>query len=111
MASTAGVTRRTRPGHTKTAEMQDWGKSRRPGRERSRPPPRDPRADSDPPATIEETPLQPVARGPSSRPKVDPVSRMAALEVEIERLGQERAHDADQIGEMLVRIASAERSR
>jgi hypothetical protein len=50
-------------------------------------------------------------RGPSSRPKVDPVSRIAVLEAEIERMGQERAHDADQIGEMLVRIAGAERAR
>ncbi len=91
--------------------MQDGGKSRRPGPERSRPPPRDPRADSDPPATTEETPLRALGRPPSSRPRGDAVAKIVALEAEIERLVADRAHDADQIGEMLVRIAGAERAR
>lgn len=92
--------------------MQDWGKPRRPGRDRSRPPPRDPRADSDPPASSEEVPLQAFPRIPSSRPRgSDPPARVTALEAEVARLLGERAHDADQLGEMLVRIAAAERAR
>jgi hypothetical protein len=91
--------------------MQDWGKSRRPPRERSRPPPRDPRADSAPPASTEETPLQAVARPPSSRPRPEIATRLFALEADLERMKSDRAHDADQIGEMLGRIAAAERTR
>jgi chromosome segregation ATPase len=88
--------------------MQDWGKSRRPPRERSRPPAKDPRADSEPPASSEETPLR--SRPPSSAPRVDS-ARIAALQADIERLKSEHAHDADQVAEMLVRIAAAERAR
>jgi hypothetical protein len=92
--------------------MQDWGKPRRPDRDRSRPLPRDPRGDSDPPASAEEAPLQAIPPVPSSRPKgIALPGRLAALEAEVERLVGERAHDADQIAEMLVRIAAAERAR
>ena len=92
--------------------MQDWGKPRRPNREvreRSGPAPRDPRADSDRPAAPEEAPL--VSGRPPSRPRTDAIGRIAALEAEIERMKSERAHDADQMGEMLVRVATVERTR
>jgi chromosome segregation ATPase len=46
-----------------------------------------------------------------SRPKGDAGARLVALEADVQRLTTERAHDADQIGEMLVRIAAAERAR
>src|SRR5579872_4167161 len=98
--------------HTKGGEMQDWGKPRRPTREpreRSGPAPRDPRADSDRPAAPEEAPL--VSGRPPSRPRTDAVGRITALEVEVARLKGERARDADQMGEMLVRVATVERTR
>src|SRR5258708_37384007 len=91
--------------------MQDWGRRRPDARGKDRPSavPKDPRTDSEPPAAAEEMPL--VARRVPSRPRSDVVGRISALELEIARLTEERARDADQIGEMLVRVAGAERSR
>jgi hypothetical protein len=88
--------------------MPDWGKSKRQVRERSHPPPRDPRADSSPPSGREDVPLQ---RIPSSRPTEAAAHRVANLEAEVGRLRDQHAADADQLAEMLVRIADVERAR
>src|SRR5579864_9672151 len=89
--------------------MPDSGRTKRPMRERSRPPPRDPRVDSSPPSGEADAPSP---RPPSSRPTADAAaSRVAALEAELTRIRQLHASDADQVAAMLVRIADAERSR
>jgi|HubBroStandDraft_1064217.scaffolds.fasta_scaffold105419_2 hypothetical protein len=89
--------------------MPDSGKSKRQVRDRSHPPPRDPRVDSSPPFARDDTPLQ---RVPSSRPTADAVAtRLANLEAEGARLREQHASDADQLAAMLVRIAEVERAR
>jgi hypothetical protein len=80
-------------------------------RERSRPPPRDPRVDSTPPSAQEDAPLAGLARAPSARPRDAAASRVATLEAELARLREQHAADADQVAEMLVRIADAERAK
>jgi chromosome segregation ATPase len=52
-----------------------------------------------------------VSGRPPSRPRTDAIGRIAALEAEVARLKAERSHDADQMGEMLVRVATVERTR
>src|SRR5580658_752143 len=89
--------------------MPDSGKSKRQVRDRSHPPPRDPRVDSSPRFARDDTPLQ---RVPSSRPTADAVAtRLANLEAEGARLREQHASDADQLAAMLVRIAEVERAR
>jgi hypothetical protein len=87
--------------------MPESGKSKRAGRDRSRPV-RDPRVDSTAPEADEEGSAAPS----SPRPPIDDAgSRIAALEADLEQVKAERAADADQIAEMLVRSATAERTR
>jgi hypothetical protein len=88
--------------------MPDWGKPKRQPRERTGPPPRDPRVDSAPPSRQEDKHLQ---RAPSSRPTSDTAgTRITTLEAEIARLREQHASDADQLGAMLVRLATVERA-
>lgn len=88
--------------------MPDWGKPKRQLRERTGPPPRDPRVDSAPPTGEEDRHLQ---RAPSSRPTSSAAAaRVANLEAEIARLRDQHASDADQLGAMLVRLATVERA-
>jgi NADH dehydrogenase [ubiquinone] 1 alpha subcomplex assembly factor 7 len=92
---------RTGTGHTYAGSMSEKGKTKRPPARptRTRPPARDPRLDSAPPAT-DDGPIP-----PSASPRV------AALEAEVARLKAERSADADDLAQMLVRIAEAERKR
>jgi chromosome segregation ATPase len=92
--------------------MSETNKPKRPhsksARARSRPPPRDPRAeDTEIPRDVVAA-LRPV----EPRPKVDALTaRIASLETELARLKEEREADADQVATMLVRIAAAERAK
>ncbi len=72
---------------------------------------RDPRADSQSPPRRDESPLgRPTVRpGESSTMPVG--SRVASLEAEIERLRAERAIDADETANMLLRIVESDRMR
>jgi hypothetical protein len=98
--------------------MPEWGKSKR--QPRGTQPPRDPRVDSVPPSSLEEAPLrrhtpqkvaQHVPRTPSLRPMSDAsAARIVALETEVSRLREQHASDADQLGQMLVRLAEMERA-
>src|SRR5579884_3423426 len=80
---------------------------------------KDPRIDSSPPVLDEEVQLGPRPSRPSSpripvasRPPAESIAmRVAALEDELGRLRAERAEEADQIADVLVRIADAERGR
>ena len=93
--------------------MPDWGKPKRQPRERTGPPPRDPRVDSAPPSRQEDrSSLRPSSsRPPSSRPTPGAaVSRVAHLEADVGRLRDQHASDADQLAEMLVRLAALERA-
>jgi hypothetical protein len=85
--------------------MPESGKSKRAGRDRSRSV-KDPRVDSTPPEADEDDPAEPSPSQPA-----DPAGRIAALQASLERLRSERAADADQIAEMLVRSATVERTR
>ena len=77
-----------------------------PGKKRptksGRPPLRDPRTDSTPPAR-DEAPVRASAR-PST-------TRITLLESELARVNKERGADADDLATMLVRIADAERAK
>jgi hypothetical protein len=79
----------------------------------------DPRIDSSPPPFEEAVQLTPTpARAtapripPASRPPTESVAmRVAGLQEEVDRLRAARAEEADQIADVLVRIAGAERAR
>ncbi|MDP9150989.1 MAG: hypothetical protein M3O36_13750, partial [Myxococcota bacterium] len=90
--------------------MSDSGTPKRPnlrvGRLRTRPPPRDARAESAHPLRGDA-----VARRPASRPGLSLwPARLAGLETELARLKEERGLEADTVAEMLVRVAESERT-
>lgn len=87
------------------ARMSERAKTTRPQRTR---PARDPRIDSLPPAVDEEAPL----KAKPLRSGADPLhARVALLEAEVESLKVARAADSDDLAQMLIRVAEAERLR
>lgn len=98
--------------------MAEVGKTKRPPARPVRGPFKDPRIDSSPPPREEEV-LSPSPRRASlpripaaSRPPAESIAvRVAGLEEELDRLRAERAEETDQIADVLVRIAEAERAR
>src|ERR1700690_190321 len=105
--------------------MSDPVKPKRPhsksGRPRSRPPQRDPRVERSstgapgaavPPPRTGQPQREAPQRQEPSLPGIGIVPpRIAALETELARLGEERGAEADELARMLVRIAEAERVR
>ncbi|MDP9036017.1 MAG: hypothetical protein M3O50_14550, partial [Myxococcota bacterium] len=90
--------------------MSDSGTPKRPnlrvGRLRTRPPPRDARAESIHPLRGDAIPRRPPSRPTGS---LWP-ARLAGLETELARLKEERSLEADTVAEMLVRVAESERA-
>jgi len=105
--------------------MGESGKPKRPhaklGGLRSHPPARDPRVERPSPEAngAASPPLRAVHDQEVRLPRTASVSRhtdavaarIAALEVELARLGEERGAEADELARMLVRVAEAERAR
>jgi len=92
--------------------MSQTDRPRRPNakqaRDRARPRGRDPRVDSSPPPAEEAVSVAARVSRPAipSVPGVEPLpARIATLELEVERLQQQCAADADEIGAMLARVA------
>jgi hypothetical protein len=92
--------------------MSESGKpSKRPPKSaRPRARARDPRVDTSPPPR-EEAPLRRIPHSIPSKANESAGARIAALELEISRLRETHAADADGVAEMLVRVADLERER
>jgi hypothetical protein len=78
-----------------------------------RPPPRDNRLDSSPPAPRPEPAARTIGRAARTT-RVELVGEsvpIADLQLDVARLRAERASDADELGAMLVRVAASDRAR